>query len=199
MKRVSRIGLALSLSAILIGCTSAENGTSEAVEGLELGQQKLIGDKLDKSQDVRAFCPKTVIRAGTESYRTYADGVSRDDPDAKSSLRFQATVTEVARECNYVGDTLNIKVGIRGRVINGPTGASGTLNTPIRVALVSTANEVFYSELYQVPVSLPEGASTAKFSYIDNNISIPDPDKRNLVIYVGFDEGPKEGASDNSG
>jgi len=190
-------GAAFAGLILLAGCNSAGPGgtsTGELVKDLEPGQQLKIGE-VDKSKDLRAFCPKTVIRAGTETYRTFENGVTKDDPGALSSLRYQATVREVARECNYDGNQLNIRVGIKGRVINGPTGATGALDTPIRVAVVSTAKEVLYSQLHQVPVSIPEGSTTAKFSFVDGNIFIPAPEKENLVIYVGFDEGPPDAAA----
>ena len=142
---------------------------------------------------MRAFCPKTVIRAGTETFRTFEPGVNKDDPGALNSLRFQATVTEVARECNYSPNQLNIRVGVKGRVINGPTGATGSINTPIRIAVADTANQVLYSQLHQVPVTIPEGGSNARFSFVDGNIFLPVPERNNLVVYVGFDEGPPEG------
>lgn len=182
----------------LAGCNasnSSDTGGTGAVDGLLLGQQKRIGEARDPSKDLRAFCPKTVLRAGTETYRTFEDGVSKDDPGALNSLRFQATVREVARECNYGNGQLNIRVGVKGRVINGPTGATGTINTPIRVAVATTANEVLYSQLHQVPVTIPEGATTAVFSFVDGNVFIPAPEKQNIVVYVGFDEGPPEGAA----
>lgn len=180
---------------VIAGCNSSGSGGTKAAEDLEFGQQQLIGEAPDNSQNLRAFCPKTVIRAGTESYRTFEQGVKKDDPDAMNSLRFQATVTDVARECNYSGGQLNIRVGIRGRVINGPTGATGTINTPIRVAVVSVANDVLYSELHQVPVTIQEGGTNARFSFVDGNIFLPAPEKPNLIVYVGFDEGPPSGSS----
>lgn len=188
-------GLALIGVIAIAGCNSSGSGGSSAVDGLELGQQQLIGEKPDESQNLRSFCPKTVIRAGTETYRTFEGGVSRDDPDALNSLRFQATVTDVVRECNYSGNQLNIRVGVKGRVINGPTGATGSINTPIRVAVASTANEVLYSQLHQVPVTVPVGGSNARFSFVDGNIFIPAPERENLIVYVGFDEGPPQGTA----
>lgn len=196
MTLVKNLMLALGVLT-LAGCNASntESGGSGSVDGLLLGQQKLIGEAPDASTDLRAFCPKTVLRAGTETYRTFEDGVSKDDPGALNSLRFQATVREVARECNYANGQLNIRVGVKGRVINGPTGATGTINTPVRIAVASTANEVLYSQLHQVPVTIPEGASTAVFSFVDSNVFLPAPEKQNLVVYVGFDEGPPEGAA----
>ena len=181
----------------LAGCNSANKSgpdISDLTKDLEPGQQVKIGED-DNSVNLRAFCPRTVIRAGTETYRTFEKGVNKDDPGALSALRYQVTVREVARECNYNGGQLNIRVGLKGRVINGPTGATGTIDTPIRVALVTTGNDVLYSQLHKVPVSIPEGGSTATFSFVDGNIFIPAPEKENLLIYVGFDEGPPKGSA----
>ncbi|MEL7429342.1 MAG: hypothetical protein AAFN43_05015 [Pseudomonadota bacterium] len=187
-------GMALSLGLlVLAGCNSSGTGGSSVVDGLDAGQQIKTGQAADPSQNLRAFCPKTVIRAGTETYRTFEAGVSKEDPDALNSLRYQATITEVARECNYSTTQLNMRVGVKGRVINGPTAATGTINTPVRVAVVDTANQVLYSQLHQVPVTIPQGGSTARFSFVDGNIFIPVPERQNLTVFVGFDEGPPDG------
>jgi hypothetical protein len=39
-------------------------------------------------------------------------------------------------------------------------------------------------------VTIPDGKSNAFFSFVDGNINIPVPEKPNLIVYVGFDEGP---------
>ena len=183
----------LSISALTIGlaaCNTATNNQTEDTLGIA-GQQELPETQpIEQVTDFRAFCPKTQIRSGTETYRTFEGGVKKDDPGALNSLQFQSTITEVARECNYSQTNLNMRVGIKGRVINGPTGLTGTLNVPVRVAVATTANEVIYSQLHQVPVTIPEGGSNALFSFVDSNVNIPVPDKNNLIVYVGFDEGP---------
>ena len=178
--------------AFLGACnTSGTQSENSVAETLQLGQQNQETEQA-AVQDLRAFCPKPIIRAGTETYRTFEDGVTRDDPGALNALRFQATVTELARECNYLGGTLGMRIGIKGRVINGPTGATGTIETPVRVAVVNTAKEVLYSRLHKVPVTIPEGATTARFSFIDEDVLVPAPTGRSLIVYVGFDEGPPE-------
>ncbi|MEM7215138.1 MAG: hypothetical protein AAF423_06300 [Pseudomonadota bacterium] len=185
----------VSVLALLAACSAA--GTqSSTKETLDAGQLERIGEApKDESNNLRAFCPKTVIRAGTETYRTFADGVEKDDPGALNSVEFQSTITETIRECNYSPNNLNIRVGVRGRVINGPTGTTGTVNVPLRVAVASVSKEVFYSQLHQVPVTIPVGGSNAKFSFVDSNINLPVPDRPNLTIFVGFDEGPPETAT----
>lgn len=176
----------------LVACNTATNNTEDAL-GLDQNNQEAANQTTpDQSDNLRAFCPRATIRAGTETYRTFEGGVKKDDPGALNSLQFQSTITEVARECNYSPTNLNMRVGIKGRVINGPTGQTGTLNVPIRVAVANTANEVIYSILHQVPVTIPEGGSNALFSYVDGNVNIPIPERPNLIVYVGFDEGPPE-------
>ena len=174
----------------LTACNSATKNQTEDTLGITDQQDVAEAQPVDQSNNLRAFCPRTVIRAGTETYRTFEGGVTKDEPGALNSLQFQSTITDVARECNYSPTNLNMRVGIKGRVINGPTGLTGTLNVPIRVAVANTVNEVVYSELHQVPVTIPEGGSNALFSFVDGNINIPVPEKPNLIVYVGFDEGP---------
>jgi len=141
--------------------------------------------------DLRAYCPKTTIRAGTETMRVFAKGVKKEDTDAVRKLNYQATINEVVRECNYVADTLAMRIGIAGRVISGPTGEPGTLELPIRVA-VTRGDEVLYSQLHKIPTTLEPGKTLARFRFVDEAVNIAKPDKRNIIIYIGFDEGPQK-------
>ncbi|MEZ5800989.1 MAG: hypothetical protein R3D29_11685 [Nitratireductor sp.] len=63
-------------------------------------------------RDLRAYCPKTVLRAGTETYDIYPAKMKKDDPEREKKLRFRATISDVVRECNSAGAMLNIKVGV---------------------------------------------------------------------------------------
>jgi len=188
-------GIVLS-GMLLSACnTAGTGGTSTTEDTLGLGQQTSNVNKKnntanDQSRNLRGFCPRTIIRDGTETYREF-------DPPAENGAKevsFQSTISEVARECNYSGSNLNVRVGIRGRAINGPSGKTGNFVVPIRVAVVDAAKEVKYSTLHQVSVTLPPSSNTSAFSFIDSNINLPAPDKPNLIIYVGFDEGPPEGS-----
>lgn len=143
--------------------------------------------KPDENQDPRAYCPKTVLRAGTETYNVFPDTMKKDDPAAAQMLRFRGTITEIVRECNYAGEFLNIKVGVGGRLISGPAGETGQFTMPIRVA-VTEGETVLYTKLHEVPAELPPGRPNSTFRYVDGAISIPKPTKENVIIYVGYDE-----------
>ncbi|MEP1206652.1 MAG: hypothetical protein ABJM29_07910 [Rhizobiaceae bacterium] len=136
------------------------------------------------------YCPAVRIRAGTESLRTYK-GKDRSGDD---NVRYQATLTKVARECAYVGENLEITVGALGRVITGPAGGPGSVNLPIRVA-VQEGGCSRHFELHQTKASIPQGKSFSKFEFVDEKIIIPAPKATNVRIFLGFDETPKAKSS----
>ena len=115
--------------------------------------------------------------------------VTKDDEGASSKLLYRGSITEVVRECNSAGTFLNIRVGVRGRYLSGPQGNTGTFDMPVRVA-VTQGDAVLYSTLHQIPATLQPGQQNDNFAYVDENISIPKPDSENIIIYVGYDEGP---------
>lgn len=175
----------------LVGCNSS--GTNTVDEALNVpsqtNQQIASVPAPDKIQDPRAYCPKTVLRAGTETFDVYPDGRKTDENPDRSQLQYRATISDVARECARAGTFLNMKVGVRGRYLTGPKGEAGGFNMPIRVA-VTRGDEVLYSQLHQVPANLAPGQTNNTFSYVDGNVSFPVPDAENIIVYVGFDEGP---------
>ncbi|MCB1415317.1 MAG: hypothetical protein KDJ64_02770 [Nitratireductor sp.] len=183
---------AILLAAVLAGCNSA--GTNNVENTLDVANSGQSGSNVparDAIQDPRAYCPQTVLRAGTETYDLYPKGVSKEDEGASSQLRFRATISEIARECNSAGEFLNIRVGVRGRFLSGPSGEPGSYTMPLRVA-VAQGDNVLYSQLHQIPAEILPGKPNGTFSYVDNNVSIPKPREKNVVIYVGYDEGPYE-------
>lgn len=179
-------GLALALAA----CTSTKTGG--VVGALDIGndqKQAKVEQVEEEPQDLRAYCPKTVLRAGTETFRVYKRGVKKTDENARTSIRFQGSITEVVRECNYRGNQLNVRVGVAGRVINGSSAETGTFNMPLRIA-VTAGDEVLYSQLHQVVGNIEPGKTNGFFKFVDGNILIEKPKSKNIIIYAGFDEGP---------
>jgi len=181
----------LALGLFLASCTSS--GTDAVNDTLTVQPQ--ANDQFssvptpDRIQDPRAYCPKTVLRAGTEVFDVYPKDVKKEDEGSAAKLRWRATISEVVRECNSAGGFLNIRVGVRGRYLSGPSGEAGSFEMPLRIA-VTRGDEVLFSQLYKLPASVSPGQTSGVFSHVENNISIPKPDKENILIYVGYDEGP---------
>jgi hypothetical protein len=178
-------------AAFLASCTSS--GTNKVDDALTVqpqdNQQSSTLPTPDKIQDPRAYCPKIVQRAGTEVFDVYPKDVKKEDEGSAAKLRWRATITEFVRECNYAGNFLNIRVGVRGRYLSGPTGESGSFEMPVRIA-VTRGEDVLFSQLYKLPATLSPGQGSGTFSHVENSISIPKPTSENIIIYVGFDEGP---------
>ena len=108
-------------------------------------------------------------------------------------LRYQVSVTQTARECSRVAGELIMRVGVQGRIVLGPAGTSGTLELPLRYAVVEEGPEpkTVYTKLYRVPVSIAEGQlNVAVHAYRGRRsrcrCRAPAAFDR-YVIYVGFD------------
>ena len=136
------------------------------------------------------YCPAVRIRSGTEAFRVYK-GKDRENPD---NVRYQASITKVARECTYVGQNLQIKVGARGRIITGPAGGPGSFKMPIRVA-VQQGDCSRHFKLHQSVGKIDGGATNGSFEFVDDTIVIPAPTSTNVRIYLGFDETPNAKSS----
>lgn len=135
--------------------------------------------------DLRAYCPQIILREGTAFFNTYTAG---NDGDA-SQVVYQASIKDQTRTCKYRNGQLFITVAVAGRVVAGPQGAAGDVTLPIRVAIVQ-GGEPAYSELGRLPVNVQPTGGATQFLYTNDQIVLPEPAERNLVIYIGFDEGP---------
>ncbi len=109
-------------------------------------------------------CPPVTIRSGASTYAVGLPG----QPASGTDLRYQVTIGETARECDYNTDThqVAIKIGIQGRVIVGPAGAPPTVEVPLRIAVVEdgVSPKTIATKAYTIPVNL-SGAEGAPYSF----------------------------------
>jgi hypothetical protein len=88
---------------------------------------------------------------------------------------------------------MTMKIGIEGRVITGPAGGPGTVDVPIRLAVVQEGvnAKTILSKFVREQVTIESGVNRATFTHIDPEISFPMPQPAALidayVVYVGFD------------
>jgi hypothetical protein len=133
-------------------------------------------------------CPNVDLRQGAG---TLTINNNPKDPSAMQ-LRYQVAVTQTARECSNVSGNLIMRVGVQGRLVIGPAGTPGSIELPLRYAVVQEGPEpkTLYTKLYRVPVSIADGQSSVAFTHIEEAISLPMPSAAvfdSYVIYVGFD------------
>jgi hypothetical protein len=134
-------------------------------------------------------CPPVTIRSGASTYAVGLPGKTASGPD----LRYQATIGETARECDYNTDThqIAIKVGIQGRIIVGPAGAPPTVEVPLRVAVVEdgVSSKTIATKAYTVTVNV-SGEDGGTYSFVSSDIVYPAPQGAaadRYVFYIGFD------------
>lgn len=132
-------------------------------------------------------CPQVTVRAGASTYGVGATG----KPAVGNDVRFQASITKMARECVRNGGEITARIGIQGRVIAGPAGAPNTVEVPLRVAVVQggVGEKVIASKAYRTTVEMSEGGSVP-FTFVAEDLSYPVPSAAvadSYIFYVGFD------------
>ena len=132
-------------------------------------------------------CPDIKIRPGASTYAVAAPGKQPVGND----LRYQATITRSARDCNLENGRITARVGIQGRVIVGPAGAPATVEVPLRVAVVKDGvnEKVITTTVVRTTVSMGEGLSVP-FSVVAEDVVYPAvsvDENDSYVFYIGFD------------
>src|SRR5262249_1760580 len=208
--RAMRPGAAARAAALIVvlgaaGCSSFDIGGSSSPSdstsgssftqrvrnmfssGSASGQEK-VAATAPSGPDPNIDCPGATVRSGAAPLGVNAPGA---EPSA-TNLRFQATVTQTARECAVSAGNMTMKIGIQGRVILGPAGTPGKIEVPMRLALVREGVEprTIWTKLYRVPVNVSAGESNVPFVQVEEGMSFPVPSAQDLeayVVYVGFD------------
>ena len=132
-------------------------------------------------------CPPVTIRAGAA---TYAIGLPGKEA-AGNDLRYQVVIGRTARECNLNSGMITAHIGIQGRVIAGPAGAPGTVEVPIRVAVVQdgVSPKTVFTKAYRTAVNMGSDGSVP-FSLVTEDVVYPAPSadvNDAYVFYIGFD------------
>src|ERR1700682_471165 len=133
------------------------------------------------------FCPAVKIRAGASTYAVAAPGKQPIGND----LRFQATITKTARECQINGGEITARIGIQGRNIAGPAGAPSSVQVPLRVAVVQggVSEKTIATKAYQTTVTMSETGSEP-FTLVADDLVYPAPSVDvgdSYIFYIGFD------------
>ena len=136
-------------------------------------------------------CPDTGVLTGASTLIVGrgADGGAPTPLD----VRYQGSISRIDRECHVFAGMMHIKVGVEGRVVTGPAGSPGSINVPLRVAVVREGVHpiTIATEIVQVPVTIGEGVSHVAFTHVYPDVSFPLPRPLgwldDYTIYVGFD------------
>ena len=133
-------------------------------------------------------CPDVTVRQGASTLTSSANPA---EPTAMN-LRYQVTIGTTARECRLEGNMVSIKVGMEGRVILGPQGSAGSVDVPIRFAVVEEGIDpkTIVTKLDRVAVTVPPNDSNVLFRHVTEGLVFPMPRGGAIdsyVVYIGFD------------
>ncbi|MDK9697074.1 MAG: hypothetical protein OEL76_11830 [Siculibacillus sp.] len=180
----------LVLPLALAGCGATE-GIGSNIMSVVTPKPKEMDPAIYAATPV---CPNVEIRDGTEFMPVFKPGKFGDT----SQILFQASVQRVARDCDMEGENVRVRVGIAGRVLSGPTGATGASNVPVRVA-VTVGDRVVYSKLHQAAVDVQAPDYSALWSVVDDAVVLSIADSKEATIYAGLDgKGEVKGGKDKA-
>jgi hypothetical protein len=192
------IGTALAIAGIVIAsCATVESPLGPIGDASAPGTVPAkgaatvtVGESDNPYSGVRATsvdidCPSVTIRTGAAAWQISAGS-------GPTNVRYQGSLGQLARECAVLGDVMTMRVGVEGRLLVGPKGGAGSVNVPLRIALVAEGPQPkpIWSKFYSVPVTVPPNASQAIFSQVEDDLTFPLPANRkvdNYIVYVGFD------------
>ena len=198
LRRGPMIALALSVLSATVSPVAAQSLTDRF--------KSLFGGKSDEpaqptpapgqpAADDDLDCPQVTVRAGASTYGVGATG----KPAVGNDVRFQASITKMARECIRNGGEITARVGIQGRVVAGPAGAPASVEIPLRIAVVQggVGEKVIASKAYRTTVAMSEDGSVP-FSFVAEDMVYPLPSPAvadSYIFYVGFDPQALAGGS----
>ena len=195
--RLVRIAIAAMLSAAIGSSLLAQPVAAQSLTDRFKG---LFGGKSDEPAPNAApgasepnidqsglTCPEVKIRAGASTYAVAAPGKQPIGND----LKFQATITKTARECQINGGEITARIGIQGRIIAGPSGAPASVQVPLRVAVVQggVSEKTIATKVYQTTVAMSESGSEP-FTLVADDLVYPAPPVAigdSYIFYIGFD------------
>ena len=190
------IGTVVLLAVGVAGCASVSSSdwfpsipgfssvvTTSADRGALAQAQPTPPSSMDEN------CPSADIRQGASTLAI----ATKTQQATGSDLRYQLSITQLARQCALEGPEVRIRVGVQGRVIVGPAGAPNQVDVPLRYAVVREGPEpqMIATKFKRAGATIAPGQTHVQFVDIEDGLSCPLPSKEELaayVIYVGFDE-----------
>src|SRR4029079_706257 len=99
-------------------------------------------------------CPEVTVRPGAGTL--LLGSKSSVGEIGAMDLRYQGTLVRFARECIPKAGIMTMKIGIEGRIITGPAGGPGTVEVPLRLAVVQEGADpkTVVSKLARIPVTV---------------------------------------------
>jgi len=173
--------------ALVLGCSSDSSvidpyETTGAISGVSQPASKTPSTP-------KVECPGMDIRPGASTLNIAV----KPNQATAGDLRYQLSFGQTARECRVQDGAMSIKVGVQGRILLGPFGTPGSIDVPLRYAVVRKGPEpkLIVTKFKWIRATIVPGKTHVQFVDIEGGLSFPLPSSAELaayVVYVGFDE-----------
>jgi hypothetical protein len=184
----------MALAFALGGCGSTSSLLKSSPLDLFSSSSKATNDTPPAAGAITADdidCPEVKVRTGAATLMI-GSKPGEGEP-AALDVRYQGSIVRTARECHINSGMMTMKVGIEGRIITGPAGSPGTVDVPLRIAVVQegVAPKAVASKFGRETVVVNNAVDRVTFTHIDPDITFPLPQPLGLidsyVVYIGFD------------
>ncbi len=176
--KAARLGAAALLGLIVAGCSTSGN---------QQPATSTSGEPRVTQTELQAFCPRISLREGTSYFSTYEKGGHGDS----NRVIYQASISDVTRDCRRDGSNLVMTVAAAGRVVPGPKFRNGSITMPIRV-VVMEGDKVLSSNLHKQSVAMNNSQAATQFLFTGTPVTVPEASARRIQIFIGFDEGSQK-------
>jgi|SRR5271165_3107826 len=174
-------------AALTFGCSPASSvadpyETTGAISGLSQPAPKTASMP-------KVECPGMDIRPGASTLNIAV----KPNQATAGDVRYQLSFGQTARECRVHDGIMSIKVGVEGRILLGPFGTPGSVDVPLRYAVVREGPEpkLIVTKFKRIRATIAPRKTHVKFLDIEGGLNFPLPSSAELaayVVYVGFDE-----------
>jgi hypothetical protein len=175
-------------AALTFGCSPASNvvdpyETTGAISG--------VNQPASKAASIPKFaCPGVDIRPGASTLNI---AVTPNNQATAGDLGYQLSFGQTTRECRVRDGIMSIKVGVQGRILLGPFGTPGSVDVPLRYAIVRKGPEptLIVTKFKRIRATIAPGKTRVQFVDIEGGLNFPLPSSAELaayVVYVGFEE-----------
>ncbi|MBB6408289.1 hypothetical protein [Mesorhizobium sangaii] len=177
------------------------------------------------ASQLQAYCPRVTVRDGTAFFNTYAKGVQKPKskamrkprnqaeaeqqaqeaqaaanaaataPDESANIIYQASISDVTRDCLRANGQLTMKIAVAGKVVPGPKFSPGTITMPIRIAVMH-GTDVLYSQIHPYQIQVTDPSVATQFVFTDSNVVVPEPSAQDYQAFAGYDETAPKATTD---
>jgi len=129
---------------------------------LSAAKAEVTGGSTQMGAGVSPGCPKFEVWPRDNNVTIYQDGRIGDG----LAIRHRGEITKTARECTVEGGRVTVKYGFSGRVLLGPSGASGLVSLPVNIFVTDAKREKIATDNLKVSVDMVMDQPIGYFSAV---------------------------------